>query len=60
MDKKNDKELISMRIDIDLKEKIKFIAQKEERNFTTQICYIAKIFVEQYERKHGEIVLTND
>ena len=44
-----------LRIDNDLMEKVKIIAQKEDRPVSKQLERIIKLYVEQYEKENGHI-----
>jgi len=44
----------------DLYLKLKFLAAKDERSYNQQAVYILKRYVEEYEKKNGEIVINPD
>lgn len=44
-----------LRIDDDLMEKVKIIAEKEDRPVSRQLERIIKQYIEQYEHEHGNI-----
>ena len=44
-----------LRIDDDLAGKVEAIADREERSFNSEVAYILKCFVQQYEAAHGPI-----
>lgn len=49
-----------LRIDDELYLKLKVIAKKKNRSFNKQAVYVLSQFVEQYEKKYGEIVVQVD
>ena len=49
-----------VRMSDDLYLKLKFLAAKDERSYNQQAVYILKRYVEEYEKKNGEIVINPD
>ena len=47
----------SLRIDNELMEKVKIIAENEDRPISKQLERIIRQYVEQYEKEHGEIIV---
>ena len=45
----------TLRIDEQSYEKIAVLADKEERSINSQILYILKTYIENYEKEHGVI-----
>ncbi|MBD5522036.1 MAG: Arc family DNA-binding protein [Lachnospiraceae bacterium] len=45
----------SLRIDNELMEKVKIIAENEDRPISKQLERIIRQYVEQYEKEHGKI-----
>ncbi len=41
-------------------DKISFIAEKESRTTTKQIEYLIKRYIDEYEDKHGELIIEED
>lgn len=48
-----------LRIDEELAAKITALANQDERSFNSEVAYILKCFVQQYEERHGPIVPTS-
>lgn len=46
-----------VRMEDDLHQKVCRIADIEERSFNAEVVYILKQYVQQYEAKHGPIVI---
>ena len=47
----------TLRIDNILQDKVKIIAEREDRPITTQYERIVKKYIEEYEAQHGPILL---
>ncbi len=47
----------SLNFDDVLYDKVKIIADDEMRNFNQQVAFILNLYVKDYEKVHGEIVL---
>lgn len=45
----------SIRIDCELMEKLKIIAEREKRSLNMQIEYSLEYYIKEYEKIHGEI-----
>lgn len=48
-----------MRIDDNLFEKLKAIANDNSRSINKQLEYIIKHYISKYEQEHGEITITS-
>ncbi len=46
---------ISIRLEPELYEKLKFIAYQERRFLSRQIVYWVRLYIRDYEHTHGEI-----
>jgi len=44
----------------DLYLKLKHIAKEENRSFNQEVVYILKLYIKEYEKKHGEIIVETD
>jgi len=51
----NKKFISSIRLDCELMEKLKIIAEKEKRSLNMQIEYSLEYYIREYEKLHGEI-----
>lgn len=51
----NDKKHLSIRMDVDLHDKIQSIAEYEGRSMSGQILYLIQSRVRQFEKEHGAI-----
>jgi len=49
----------TMRLEVEVHAKIKKIAKKESRSMMNMIEYLVKKEIERYEKKNGEIPLTD-
>mgnify|MGYP003366593357 FL=1 len=45
----------TLRINETLHDKLKYIAKEEMRSFNSELEYIMKQYIKDYEKKHGEI-----
>ena len=57
---KNLKPQFSFRTDKELIKKIEFIAEQETRNRNQQIEHLIKQCIEEYEKKNGKLIYTED
>ena len=49
-----------LRIEDELYNKLLYIAKLEERSFNQEATFILKQFVAEFEKKHGEIQVSNE
>ena len=54
------KRVFTLRLEEENFEKIKFIADKHKRSIAKQIEYLIEQHIEDYETKHGTILLPKD
>ena len=46
-----------LRLEDDVREKLRFLANKNCRSLNREIEYVVRQYIEEYEKEHGEILL---
>lgn len=55
----SNKPRFTVRAEQEILDKIGFIAKKNERNTTQEIVFLMKNRIEEYEKEHGKITITD-